>query len=126
MLLAAADHDADLFTSLLAQARADLTDGVREIKQALRSEDLRTVARHAHSVKSVAGLLDDDGLHERAAVTQDAADAGDLVGAVQAFLPLHAAIHDLAAVLAEELAPAAPAAAAPAPASPWSTPPRAV
>ena len=105
-LFDAADCDLELFESLLAQARIDLSEGLAIIKHALRAEDLAAAARSAHSMKSVAGLLDAPDLRDRCAGTQSAADAGDLMGTVQAFLPLYAATQDALARLDAELDPA--------------------
>ena len=107
-LLDAADGDEALFTSLLEQARIDLVEGGQAMKAALRAEDMGAVARGAHSVKSVAGLIDAAALHERCQATQAAADGGDLVGAVRAFLPLYAALQETVAGLDAALAAPAP------------------
>ncbi|PAP78146.1 hybrid sensor histidine kinase/response regulator [Rubrivirga marina] len=82
--------DEDLFLSLLADARVEIEAGLTATKAALRNEDLREAGRHVHTLKSVAGLLDASELYALCAATQDAADAGSLVEAVQAFLPLYA------------------------------------
>ena len=113
-LFDAAAGDAAVFASLLAQARLDLIDGGHAVKAALRAKDLPAVARGAHSVKSVAGLLDAAALRDQCQETQAAADAGDLAGAVRAFLPLYARLHDTVGALDTALADAPPAPAAPA------------
>ena len=82
--------DEDLFLSLLADARDEIEAGLTATKAALRGEDLPAAGRHVHTLKSVAGLLDAGELYALCATTQDAADAGSLVEAVQAFLPLYA------------------------------------
>ena len=105
LLFDAADGNPALFASLLAQARTDLTDSGAEIKTALRSENLSAVARGAHTIKSVAGLLADKTLRDHCVATQSAADAGDLVGAVRAFLPMYAALQEAIAALDAALVP---------------------
>ncbi len=105
MLFDAASGDPRLFASLLRQARTDLLDRSAEIKTALRSENLADVAVGAQTVESVASLLDSEALRERSVETQSAADAGDLMGTVRAFLPLHAAIQETVGSLDAALAP---------------------
>ena len=102
-----ADGDARLLADLLADARAEITEGLAAIKAALRAEDLSTAARHVHTLKSVAGLLDAGELYALCEETQHAADAGRLVEAVHAFLPLHA--HATQTVEALRAAPPASA-----------------
>ncbi|WP_412060745.1 ATP-binding protein [Rubrivirga sp. IMCC45206] len=85
--------DPEVRTELLVQAREELGDGLAVLKEALRNEDLRTTALTAHSLRSVADVLDDTPLADACADTEDAADAGRLVEAVRAFLPLHAHAH---------------------------------
>ncbi|WP_412068733.1 ATP-binding protein [Rubrivirga sp. IMCC43871] len=100
--------DPGVRTELLAQAREELSDGLTVLKEALRNEDLRTTALVAHSLRSVADVLDDTALADACAATEDAADDGRLVEAVRAFLPLHAHAHASVARLDAALGAAAP------------------
>ncbi|MEM0961427.1 MAG: response regulator [Bacteroidota bacterium] len=90
-----ANHEPDLLMDLLADARGELTQCLDTLKAALREDDLTAAARAAHTLRSVAGLLDAEALAEHCAVTEQAADAGSLAEAVQAFLPLHAVAKDV-------------------------------
>ena len=93
-----------LYLGLLRDSRRSIAAGMSEIKASLQAADLPTAARAAHSLKSVAALLDLEAFREQAALVQDTCDAGDLTMAVQAFLPLHAeaktVIPDLDSALA--------------------------
>ena len=101
-----ADGSESLYLGLLRDSRRSLAAGMSEIKAALQAADLPTAARAAHSLKSVAALLDVAHFRDQAALVQDACDANELTMAVQAFLPLHAeaktVIPDLDAALAVE------------------------
>ncbi|MEO0557906.1 MAG: response regulator [Bacteroidota bacterium] len=79
-----------LYLGLLRDSRRSIAAGMSEVKAALQEADLSTAARAAHSLKSVAALLDLDAFREQAELVQDTCDGGDLTMAVQAFLPLHA------------------------------------
>ncbi len=83
-----------LLLGLLADARDEIADELSRIKTALRADDLKAAGRGSHSLKTIAGLLDADGLLAHCAATQDAADAGSLGDAVRAFLPLYASAQD--------------------------------
>ena len=109
-----AEGNAPLFLDLLADARAEITEGLAATKAALRAGDLPTAARHVHTLKSVAGLLDAGEFYALCEETQRAADAGRLVEAVHAFLPLHArashTVETLRAALPSSADPTVPAA----------------
>ena len=103
-----------LFLDLLADARHEIGSGLDAIKTALRADDLRTAGRTAHTLKSVAGLLDAAALDAHCVATQHAADCGLLADAVRAFLPLYAEaramVDRLDAVLPSDAEPTVPAA----------------
>ena len=103
-----------LFLDLLADARHEIGSGLDAIKTALRADDLRAAGRTAHTLKSVAGLLDAADLDAHCVATQEAADRGLLADAVRAFLPLYAEartmVDRLDAVLPSDAAPTVPAA----------------
>jgi HPt (histidine-containing phosphotransfer) domain-containing protein len=103
-LLDAAGGDDALFTDLLRDSHDDLSEGVQTLKDSLHRDDLPTAARAAHSLKSVAGLLDLGAFAGFCADVQDAADGGDLVEAVEAFLPLHAASREALEAIGVSLA----------------------
>ena len=90
-----AGGDPALLADLLADARAEIDGGLADLKASLRSEDLATAARIAHTLKSVAALLDEADLLAQCAAVQHAADTGDLGEAVSALLPLYATAQDV-------------------------------
>jgi len=96
-----------LYLGLLRDSRRSIAAGMSEVKAALQAADLKTAARAAHSLKSVAALLELEAFREQAALVQDTCDANELTMGVQAFLPLHAeaktVIPDLDAALAVQL-----------------------
>ena len=105
-LMAHAAGEPAVYAELLAETVASLCAERDATREALRTGDLASAARGAHSAKSLGGLLGDGVLTEASRALQDACDGGDISVAVQALLPYMAAMDDVLTCAANQPAPA--------------------